>query len=141
MAKSTYQEAVLMLQLAQWGATVGAFDAGSWVMSDEYIPNYTEFVKKFPRGSEGYRNASKVCNYYESLGTLWKHGLIGEDLLFDWIAVRMVWERISGFALGVRQERGNPRLYENFEAMARASVTYDARLTKRAAKANKRNSV
>ncbi len=32
----------------------------------------------------------------------------------------MVWERIKGFALGLREVAGDPRLYENFEAMARA---------------------
>jgi len=31
-----------------------------------------------------------------------------------------VWDRIKGFALGVREQSGEPRIYENFEAMAKA---------------------
>ncbi len=54
-----------------------------------------------------------------------------DDLLFDWLAVSAVWERIKGYALGVRQGAGNPRLYENFEALAAANAAYDARLAKR----------
>jgi hypothetical protein len=45
--------------------------------------------------------------------------LLNRELLFDWIAVAMVWNRIKGFALGARKEAGEPRLYENFELMAK----------------------
>jgi hypothetical protein len=38
----------------------------------------------------------------------------------------MVWDRLEGFVLGARRHVGEPRLYENFEAMARANVEYDA---------------
>lgn len=56
----------------------------------------------------------------ETLGKLYKNDLFNEELLFDWLAVSMVWERIKGFALGLREAAGEPRLYENFEAMAKA---------------------
>ena len=36
-------------------------------------------------------------------------------------AIRLVWDRIEGFALGVREQVGNPKIYENFEAMAKAN--------------------
>ena len=26
-----------------------------------------------------------VAAWYETIGTLWKHGLLDEDLLFDWL--------------------------------------------------------
>jgi hypothetical protein len=32
-----------------------------------------------------------------------------------------VWDRIKGFALGVREEAGNPHIYELFEAMAQVT--------------------
>ena len=71
-------------------------------------------------GSEGYSTASKILGYFETIGTLYKHGLINEELLFDWLWVVPIWERVSGFVLGAREQFGNPRLYENFEALGKA---------------------
>ena len=120
MAKPTYQDATLMVQLLQVGAARGQQAAMNWVWSDQFVPDYAEFVEKYPAGSEGYGNASNVCGWYETLGTLYKHGLFNEELLFDWLAVYLVWDRVKGFALGLREQVGEPRLYENFEAMAKA---------------------
>ena len=120
MAKPTYQDATLMLQLAQWGSALGLSEAMSWMWSDQFLPDYAEFVEKYPPGNEGYTKASKICGWYETIGTLYKQGLFNEELLFDWLAVALVWDRIKGFALGWREQTGEPRLYENFEAMAKA---------------------
>lgn len=137
MAKPTYQDASLMLQLAQWGAVSGLSEAINWLWSDQFIPDYAEFVKKYPLGSEGSLNATKVCGYFETLATLWKHGLLNEELVFDWLAVSMIWDRIKGYALGVRQVAGNPRLYENFEALAKANVAHDTKPAKRTTSARR----
>jgi len=40
------------------------------------------------------------------------------------MAVGMVWSRVSGIALGIREAAGNERLYEHFEAMAAAAENY-----------------
>ena len=121
MAKPTYQDATLMIQLARWGAESGVPEATNWMWSDQFIPDYAEFAEKYPPGSEGSANASKICGWYETIGTLYKQGLFNEELLFDWLAVYLVWDRIKGYALGVREQVGEPRLFENFEAMAKAS--------------------
>ncbi len=123
-----------MLQIAQWGAAAGYPASSSWVWSDRFVADFAEFEKKYPRGSESNRHVNMVCSYFETLATLWKHGLFHEDLLFDWLAVSMVWDRVSGYALGARQAGGNPRIYENFEALANAQVAYHAKLAKRAAR-------
>ena len=120
MAKPTYQDANLILQMAQWGSSPGMGNANTWVWSDEFIPDYSEFIKKYPRGSKEYGNATKFCSWLETLGTFYKHKLINEELLFDWLSVDLLWERLNGFALGVREVVKYPGLYENFEAMAKA---------------------
>ena len=120
MAKPTYQDATLMLQLAQLGAAQGLWEAWVWLRSDEFVPDYAEFVEKYPRGSEEYGKVRTIGVWFETLGTLYKHGLFNEELLFDWLGVALVWDRMKGFVLGVREEMGEPRIYENFEAMAKA---------------------
>jgi len=120
MTKPNYQDATLMLQLAQWGAALGLNEAMNWIWSNQFVPDYTEFVKKYPTGSEGFANASKICYVFETIGTLYKHGLFNEELLFDWLAIGLVWDKIKGFALGEREQYEEPRIFENFEAMAKA---------------------
>lgn len=120
MAKPTYQDATLMLQLAQWRTASGVQEALNWMWSDQFVPDYAEFVKKYAPGSEGFANALNICGWFETVGTLYKHGLLNEELLFDWVVVRPVWDRIKGFALGIREYAGEPRMYENFEALAKA---------------------
>jgi hypothetical protein len=36
----------------------------------------------------------------------------------------LVWGRVKGCLLRIRTEAGNPRLYENFEALAEADVAH-----------------
>ena len=130
MAKPTYRDARLVLELMKYNAASGLSEAMNWLWSDQFVPDYTEFIKKYPLGSKGNIDTMKICGYFETIGTLWKHGLINENLLFDWLAVDMVWDKIKGFALGVRQEANEPRLHENFEAMAKANSAWSAKPAK-----------
>ena len=118
MRKPTQEDANLMIQLLRWGAAEGIQDAMNWVWSDEFITDYDKFVTRYPRGSEQYGMATKVCGWFESIGTLYRQDLISGELLFDWITVKLPWSRLGNFAVGVREAAGEPRLYENFEAMA-----------------------
>ena len=122
MTKPTYQDAQLLLELMKLHSMAGLSEAGNWVWSNQFVLDYKEFIKRYPVGSEEYSKLSKICGHFETIGTLWKHKLINEELLFDWLAVDMVWNRVKGVALGVRQESGEPRLFENFEAMANAAT-------------------
>jgi hypothetical protein len=112
---------MVMLQLAQLGAAQGVMAAMNWILSDAFVLDYDEFVRKFQKGSDQFGQARRVAGFYETVGTVWKHRLINEDLLFDWLWVEGVWNRLKGFALGLRKEAGNPLLFENFEAMSGAN--------------------
>ena len=120
MAKPTYQDATLMIQLAQWGSASGALDGTNWLWSDEFETDYAEFVKKYPSGREGAAKVNKIMGWFETIGTLYKQGLFNEELLFDWLAAYLVWDRVKDIALGWREQSGEPRMYENFEALAKA---------------------
>src|SRR5947208_3667101 len=56
----------------------------------------------------------------ETLGTLTKNGLLSLELVLDWQWVAGIWARVSKAALAQREKYGEPRLYENFEALANA---------------------
>jgi hypothetical protein len=129
MAKPTHEDADLMLQLVRsWPV-----EATDWIWSDEFIPDYKESAAKDTEAGEGSANIRAVLNWYETIGTLHKHGLLNEDLLFDWLAIDLTWDRMKSHALGRRAEIGNPHMYENFEAMANAQTAWTASRDREAA--------
>ncbi len=123
-AKPAAQDASILVQIAQLAASNDLQRAINWIWSEAFISDYGEFLKKHPRGSDGYRTALTVAIHYETIGTLWKHRLINEDLLFDWLWVTGVWDRMKGFVLGGRRELNEPALGENFQKMANAQARW-----------------
>lgn len=121
MTQPTQQDATLLLQISQLAATNGISEASNFMWSDKFIPEYDKFNQKYPPGSHESGLVRKIAVHYETIGTLWKHGLINEDLLFDQILVRAVWDRMRGLVIGEREKSGEPALGENFEAMGLAN--------------------
>jgi hypothetical protein len=118
MPKPTHDDAQIMLQLVQaWPV-----EATDWIWSDEFVADPDEFAEKYPGAGPQFSSLRGVLNWYETIGTLYKHGLLNGDLLFDWLAVYAVWDRVKEHALAWREEMGEPRMYENFEAMAKAQT-------------------
>lgn len=129
MPQATHQDAMVLLQIGQLGAAQGIPAAMNWIFSDAFIPDYDDFIKKFPRGSDHFGQVRRAATYHETIGTLWKHKLINEDLLFDWLWVDGVWNRLKGFVVGQRKHSGNPAIGENFEAMAQAGRAWQDKRT------------
>jgi hypothetical protein len=73
-----------------------------------------------PAAEEAMTNASvrMILTFGESIATLTKHDLLSEELVKDWIWVEGLWARVGPAALRQREAMGEPRLYENFEALA-----------------------
>jgi hypothetical protein len=128
MAKPTSDQAQLVVELAKLNVQAGLPATMNWLWSDEFPPDYDEFVKKWPRGTSEYAKVGEILNFYETIGALWKHGLLSEELLFDWLWIGGPWERVKGHALARRQRSNNERLYELFEAMAEAEKRVEAKV-------------
>ncbi len=128
MGKPTAEDARTILELAKIAFQSELAEALDWVWTGQLPADYDGFTKKYPKGSREYRMADQACGFFETIGALWKHGLINEELLFDWVWVGGPWERLKGFALGMRKEAGNPRIYELFEAMVEAEKKAEAKV-------------
>ena len=102
-------DAALLLQLAQWGATMGLEDAYQLVWSEEFDPD---------AASPEDPLVARVLTWGETIGTLTKNGLIDTDLGLDWLWVAGIWERVAPAARKLREKHGVPEIYENFEALA-----------------------
>ena len=121
MAEATREDAQLVVQLAQLGTQMVHPKARGWVWSDDFVSDPDEFWEKYGPGSEQFDYVSALAGWYETIATLWKNGLLNEKLLFDWLYVTGMWERLGPILVSMRDQ--TPQLWENFEALAEAQRT------------------
>lgn len=103
------QDAALLVQLAQWGATMGLEEAMQAVWADDFDPE---------SASPQDVAVSRLLNWGETIGTLTKNGLLDTELVLDWLWVAGAWARVGPAARKWRDQQNVPALYENFEALA-----------------------
>lgn len=113
MGSPTRDDAQLMLQLAQWGTSLGLERLMPDLFADDFDPETADAMD-----NEAVRT---VLMLGESIGTLTKHDLLSLELVHDWLWVEGLWSRVGPAALKAREKLGEPRLYENFEALAKTA--------------------
>jgi hypothetical protein len=105
----TREDALLMVELAKWGAMIGLAEATTKVYADD-----------FDRDAADSRDEAvqTLLIFNETIGTLVKNDLLDRTLVYDWLWVRGAWDRVGPAAKRSREETGVPQMYENFEALA-----------------------
>jgi hypothetical protein len=103
------QDGALLVQLAQWGSTMGIEEAMHAVWAEDFDPE---------AASADDILVARVLTWGETIGTLTKNGLLDTDLVLDWLWVSGLWSRVGPAALKLRERHGVPEMYENFEALA-----------------------
>jgi hypothetical protein len=106
----TREDAMLILELAKWGAMIGLQDASRKIYADDFDPE-----RAHPLDSE----VQTVLVWHETIGTLVKNHLLARDLVYDWLWVAGSWDRVGPAALAAREEAGVPELFANFEELAK----------------------
>jgi hypothetical protein len=107
------EDAALLVQLAQWGSTMGIEEAQHAVWADGFDPQAASVEDIL---------VSRILNWGETIATLTKNGLLDPDLVLDWLWIAGLWSRVGPAAVKLRQKQGVPELYENFEALANKQV-------------------
>jgi len=105
----THEDAVLMVELAQWGATMGLPEASRRIFSDDFDSDEANALDE---------EVQTILVFHETIGTLVKNGLFDRDLVYDWLWVSGAWDRVGPAAKRAREAAGVPQLYENVEALA-----------------------
>lgn len=126
---ASHEDARLIVEFSNWARTWGFHEANSWVtLHQDALQDYRSFGKKFPPGTPEYRHPFTVLGYFENLGLFYKHKVIDEALLFDWLDFRRPWRILESFALADRVAEGNDDLWIHFELLARDQASTKARL-------------
>jgi Domain of unknown function (DUF4760) len=103
------EDAMLIVELAKWGAAIDLGEAARTIWSDDFDPDAAEVTD---------RAVQTVLTFYETIGTFVKNGLLDRDLVYDWLWVAGPWGRVGPAAVRAREQSGVQQLYENFEALA-----------------------
>jgi hypothetical protein len=109
---ATYEDANLIVQLLRWGTDLQLPEAVSAVMADSYDADSATPDDPAVRS---------LLLFGETIGTLVKQGVLDRGLVFDLWWVEGIWNKVGPPALRLRERVGEPRLYENFEALAAAA--------------------
>ena len=107
---ATRDDAQLMIGLMQWGTSMGIQEAAPVLFADDFDPDSAD--------AHGDRPVNVMLTFGESVGTFVKLGLLDPELVHELLWVQGAWERVGPAALRAREKFGEPRLYENFEALA-----------------------
>jgi hypothetical protein len=105
---ATYEDANLVVQLLRWGAAMGLNDAVGQVFSEDFNPD------KADANDPPIRT---ILFFGETVGTFVKQGVLNRGLIDDLLWIDGIWARVGPAALRQREKLGEPRLYENFEAL------------------------
>ena len=105
----TKEDAAMIIELAKWGAMMEFGSATGALFSEEFDPETAAVTDDAVR---------TILVFVETIGTLVKNDLLDRDLVRDWLWVDGLWGRVGPAARRARDQMGEPKLYENFEALA-----------------------
>ena len=106
---ATHEEGMLLMQVVNFAQAAGLQDATRAIMQPGFNPDAVDAREP---------HVGVVLNVGEVLGTFVKNDLISRELATDLFWIKGMWERVGPSALKAREQAGEQRLYENFEALA-----------------------
>jgi hypothetical protein len=106
---ATHEDATVIMQLVQWATAMGLDEAMSALFADDFDAATASLADPPVR---------KMLTFGETVSTLTKHGVLDEELVEDLWWIDGAWSRVGPAALNERTRLGEPRLFENFEALA-----------------------
>jgi len=123
MGKPTQKDAEMLLKLYELISSDKLYDATMWFMFEFDVKNYEEFKEKYPMESEEWRKFFRFGMFYEVLGVLAENGLLNTDMYFDAFGGAR-FSKAEPIVKGLRKERENPYIFENWELLSRKFREY-----------------
>ncbi len=89
-------------------------------------------AEKHPKGSEEFEHIGNMMIFWETVGSLLKHGLLNEELAFDTFLDAPPWPKVERFFQERRKQENNPLEGENLEYAFKHSMKWKKKREKRA---------
>ena len=87
MASPTREDAQLLIQLAQWGTSLGVWDAMPELFAEEFDTDAAD-----ANDDDAVRT---MLMFGETIGTLTKQGLLSPELINEWLWIEGIWDRVG----------------------------------------------
>ena len=104
-----HEDAALVMQIVRWGTEMGLDEATHEIFAEGFDPE---------AATADHKAVRTMLMFGETVATLIKHKTLDKDLVEDLWWVDGAWARVGPAAKRARERLGEPRLYENFEALA-----------------------
>ncbi len=92
---------------------------------------FEELLEKYPRGSEEFEQISQMMIFWETVGSLLKHGLLNEELAFDSFLDAPPWPKVEHYFQERRKREKNPLEGENIEYAFKRSMKWKKKQERR----------
>lgn len=122
------RDADLLVQLSQVAATMGLTEAINWAMSSDYDEDYAVFSTKHSRGGKASYYLATICDFFHSVGTMVKFGMLNAAVALEYFEVTALWERVHGWVEG--QAGGGDacvQVWTNFKYLVEQAQRLEAR--------------
>ena len=106
---ASHEDAHLVIQISRWGTEMGLEEATQVIFSDGFDPSTASTKDPAVR---------RVLTFAEVVGTLVKQGVLDRGLVLDLWWMSGLWSRLASAAMRERERLGEPRLFENIQALA-----------------------
>jgi hypothetical protein len=83
MAKPTYEQAQLHLQIFEQRREARLRQARDWFFKNYHVKDFDDSNRVAPMGTEAGTNVMMVLSYWEQACAFLNHGLLHEDLFFE----------------------------------------------------------
>lgn len=99
-------------------------EARKFVYSEEFakVAEAGTFFDIYALDSDERFFINEIASYYETLGMFWKKGIVDADLALEWNAAALYWSKLGPILIKAREVFGIDNLWEDFEALAKASM-------------------
>lgn len=107
---------------------MGLTEAINWAMSGDYDEDYAVFSQKHSRGGKASYYLATICDFFHSVGSLVKFGMLNAAVALEYFEVTALWERVQGWVDGQSgDEDACGQVWSNFKYLVDQAERPDAR--------------
>jgi hypothetical protein len=122
----TYEDANLILRLYELRREPRLREARRWMASSAPFTSRDQWLKVCPPGTEENASYRMVTTYWDMAASFVVNGIINRELFYrsNNMELLLVWEKVKGLTMELRDFSKNPFVNKNIEDAARPFIEY-----------------
>ena len=125
-AGPSHDDAVALVQLVHLHAQLQVSDGLDVLWRSDFPQDPYTIDAWYPPGTDGRRGLESVLVWFQTVGTLVKHGLLDPAIARDVARADLVWARIGPMAVAERGRTGDDEMWGGFQLLAKLHATETA---------------